>query len=73
YPPRAMRAQRAAAYLDMSMSKFLKLVDEGRMPQPVRIDAIVTWDRFELDEAFECFKGAAPGDTLMATLLPRKD
>ena len=30
YPPRAMKAERAAAYLDMSRTKFLELVDQGR-------------------------------------------
>lgn len=58
YPPRAMRAERAAAYLDMSMSKFLKLVEERRMPEPVRIDGVVTWDRVELEAAYETFKAA---------------
>ena len=28
YPPRAMKADRAAAYLDMSRSKFLELGSE---------------------------------------------
>ena len=32
YPPRAMRAERAAAYLDMSTRTFLRLVDEGLLP-----------------------------------------
>ena len=51
-----MRAPRAAAYLDMGKSKFLQLVSEGRLPQPVRIDGITAWDRFDLDAAFEQFK-----------------
>jgi predicted DNA-binding transcriptional regulator AlpA len=56
YPPRAFRAARAAAYLAMGKSKFLELVDEGRLPQPVRIDGITTWDRLELDAAYERMK-----------------
>ena len=56
YPPRAFRADRAAAYLAMGKSKFLELVDEGRLPRPVRIDGIVSWDRLELDEAYERMK-----------------
>ncbi|HTM71939.1 MAG TPA: hypothetical protein VL198_01795 [Pseudolabrys sp.] len=56
YPPRALRADRAAAYLAMGKSKFLELVDEGRMPKPVRIDGITTWDRYELDAAYEQFR-----------------
>lgn len=56
YPPRAFRAERAAAYLAMGKSKFLELVDEGRLPQPIRIDGITTWDRLELDAAYERMK-----------------
>lgn len=56
YPPRAMRLDRAAAYLSLSPSSFLRLVDEGLMPRPVRIKGVVTWDRQELDVAFDNFK-----------------
>jgi hypothetical protein len=38
YPPRAMKAERAAAYLDMSRSKFLELVEADRLPKPKIID-----------------------------------
>ena len=34
--PRAMRAEQGAAYLSMSKSMFLLLVEEGDLPQPVR-------------------------------------
>jgi predicted DNA-binding transcriptional regulator AlpA len=61
YPPRAFRADRAAAYLAMSQSKFLALVEEGRMPPPVPIDGMMCWDRLELDGAFEDFKAARDG------------
>jgi predicted DNA-binding transcriptional regulator AlpA len=53
YPPRAMRADRAAAYLSMSRSAFLQLVNEGKLPQPIRIGGMVLWDRLTLDVAFE--------------------
>jgi predicted DNA-binding transcriptional regulator AlpA len=56
YPPRAMRADRAAAYLSMSQSAFLRLVEEKLMPDPVKIKGMTTWDRLELDAAFENFK-----------------
>jgi predicted DNA-binding transcriptional regulator AlpA len=61
YPPRAMRADRGAAYLDMGKSKFLELVAQGRLPQPVRIDGVVTWDRLELDAAYEQMKREETG------------
>ena len=53
YPPRLLRADRAAAYLDMGKSKFLELVSQGRLPRPVRIDGITSWDRLELDGTVE--------------------
>jgi predicted DNA-binding transcriptional regulator AlpA len=53
YPPRAMRAERAAAYLSMSRAAFLRLVEDGTMPAPVKIKGIVLWDRLELDAAFD--------------------
>jgi predicted DNA-binding transcriptional regulator AlpA len=55
-PPRAFRADCAAAYLAIGKTKFLELVDEGRLPQPVRIDGVTTWDRLELDAAYERMK-----------------
>jgi hypothetical protein len=50
-----MKAERAAAYLDMSRSKFLELVESGRLPQPKVIDGIRIWDRLALDTAFSEF------------------
>jgi len=52
-----MRADRAAAYLSMSQSEFLRLVDEKLMPPPIKIKSMSTWDRLELDAAYENFKG----------------
>jgi predicted DNA-binding transcriptional regulator AlpA len=58
--PRALRADRACEYLGMRKSKFLGLVSEGRLPKPVRIDNVVTWDRLELDAAYEAMKQEEP-------------
>jgi predicted DNA-binding transcriptional regulator AlpA len=55
-PPRAMRAEQAADYLSMSRSMWLKLVDEGKMPKPIKIGAMTTWDRHDIDDAFEDLK-----------------
>jgi excisionase family DNA binding protein len=52
-----MRADRAAAYLSMSTSTFLKLVDEGRLPKGKRLGGIVFWDRAALDSFVEHFEG----------------
>ena len=64
YPPRAMRAERAAAYLDMSRTKFLELVEAKRLPESKIIDGIRVWDRLELDSAFEDFPKRADGDNV---------
>ena len=61
YPPRTFRADRAAAYLSMSTSTFLKLVGEGIMPR--------MWDRLELESALENLKeqqGARHGNPIEA-------
>ena len=41
YPPRAMRGDRAAAYLDMSLASFLRLVEEKALPAGVHIKGMV--------------------------------
>lgn len=56
YPPRGMRADRAAAYLGISKSKLFDLVHRGKLPAPVHLDGAVVWDRLELDAAFEALK-----------------
>lgn len=56
YPPRGMRADRAAAYLGMSTSAFFRLVDTCQMPRGVLIGGMTIWDRLELDAAFDNFK-----------------
>jgi excisionase family DNA binding protein len=56
YPPRAMRAERAAAYLDISKSMFLQWVAEGKMPKGTRIGGLRIWDREDIDAAYEALK-----------------
>ena len=57
YPPGALRADRAAAYLSMSTSKFLELVDQGRLPKGKKLDGIVFWVRRTLDEFLDSYEG----------------
>jgi predicted DNA-binding transcriptional regulator AlpA len=57
YPPRGMDAERAAAYVGLGKTKFLELVEDGRMPKPVRIEEeLPRWDRHDLDAAWEDLK-----------------
>jgi predicted DNA-binding transcriptional regulator AlpA len=73
YPPRAMRAEQSADYLSMSRSMFLKMVDEGKMPPPVKVGAMAMWDRYDIDHAFEDLKRGdgepEPGQNTMHKLL----
>src|SRR5690242_5829725 len=51
--PRGLRREYAAAYLGISPTKFDEWVRRRVMPLPRRLDGIVVWDRYELDDAFE--------------------
>jgi predicted DNA-binding transcriptional regulator AlpA len=56
YAPRGLRLDRTAGYVGMGKTKFLELVDDGRIPKPLCIDGIGVWDRLDLDAAFETIK-----------------
>jgi hypothetical protein len=51
YPPRMMNADRAAAYLDLSKTKFLEGVQSGKWPAPRDADGVPRWHRLDLDAA----------------------
>jgi predicted DNA-binding transcriptional regulator AlpA len=55
YPPRLLRSDRAAAYLSMSESHFLKLVGQGRLPKSRRLGRITFWDRVVLDNFVDAY------------------
>ena len=50
---RAFRSVDAAIYLAISETKFRQLVSSGRIPQPKRIDGVVTWDIRDLDSFYD--------------------
>ena len=56
YPPRGMELERASAYVGLGRTKFLEMVEAGRMPQPIDLDGSPRWDRFDLDRAFDDLK-----------------
>lgn len=56
--PRGLSRPVAAAYIDVSPTKFDEMVEDGRMPKPKRVDARKIWDRHQLDQAFS----ALPSD-----------
>jgi hypothetical protein len=53
YPPRGMCADRAAAYCDLSKTKFLEGVNSGTWPPAKDVDGAPRWDRRELDAAWD--------------------
>jgi predicted DNA-binding transcriptional regulator AlpA len=59
--PRAMRVQLAAAYVGMSPTHFLRLVNAGQIPKPFeQSPAVLTWLKDALDEYLD---GKAGRDT----------
>jgi predicted DNA-binding transcriptional regulator AlpA len=48
----------------MSRSKFLELVEQGRLPKPKIIDGLRVWDRLAIDAAFNDFPDRNDGDNL---------
>jgi predicted DNA-binding transcriptional regulator AlpA len=57
YPPRILRSDRAAAYLSMSESHFLKLAAAGRLPKGKKLGGITFWDRAMLDAFVDNYEG----------------
>jgi predicted DNA-binding transcriptional regulator AlpA len=50
--PRGLSRTQAAEYIGVSPSLFDEMVKDGRMPEPMRINARTVWDRVKLDQAF---------------------
>ena len=55
--PIGLRLPQAAAFVGMSPSKFLELVERGTFPKPKSVDRLRVWDRRTLAEAFEMLPG----------------
>lgn len=69
YAPRLFRADRAAAYVAMSEAMFLRLVDEGKMPAPVRLGSMTFWDRLELDAKCDSLRLAGEEENSVHAIL----
>jgi predicted DNA-binding transcriptional regulator AlpA len=52
FMPRGLSREEAAYYVGIGLTLFDKMVADGRMPQPIRINSRVLWDVRELDSAF---------------------
>jgi predicted DNA-binding transcriptional regulator AlpA len=58
--PRGLCRKQAAAYIGVSPAQFDKMIRDGRMPWPKRIDRRTVWDREKIDAAFEDIPGDGP-------------
>jgi hypothetical protein len=58
----AMRAQKAAAALDVSLSTFLSWVRDGKMPKPVKIGGVALYDFQAVRNAWEALMDGASED-----------
>lgn len=56
-PRRGLSCAEAADYIGVSVTKFLELVRDGRMPKAVEIDRRRIWDIRRLDQAFDAMVG----------------
>jgi hypothetical protein len=52
-PRRGLSRDEAAMYVGVSAAKFNEMVADGRMPEPVQIDARKIWDIRSIDMAFD--------------------
>lgn len=57
-PRRGLSCAESADYIGVSVTKFLEMVGDGRMPKAKEIDRRRVWDIRKLDAAFD----ALPGD-----------
>lgn len=62
-PPRGLSRTQAAEYVGVSPSTFDKLVSDGRMPGPLRINSRTLWDLKAIERAFERLSPNAESDS----------
>lgn len=56
-PRRGLSCAESADYIGVSVSKFLEMVSDGRMPNAKEIDRRRIWDIRKLDAAFDALDG----------------
>jgi predicted DNA-binding transcriptional regulator AlpA len=57
---RGLSREQAANYIGIGLTKFDKMVKDGRMPRPKRLDGRVVWDLRKLDAAFDALEEDDP-------------
>jgi hypothetical protein len=72
-PRRGLSCAEAADYIGVSVTKFLEMVGDGRMPKAKEIDRRRIWDIRRLDQAFDALDGGDGEELELAgTVLPIK-
>jgi predicted DNA-binding transcriptional regulator AlpA len=71
YPPRGMSRDEAGRYIGVGVTKFDKMVADGRMPRPKRVDGRVIWDRLKVEAAFTDLPEEKPVNPLDRMLEPK--
>ena len=57
--PAAMRKERAASYLDLTVAAFEREVLTGRLPQPTVLDGKERWLKAAIDKAIQGQDGSS--------------
>jgi excisionase family DNA binding protein len=62
-PRRGLSCAEAADYIGVSVTKFLEMVSDGRMPKCKQIDRRRVWDIRALDRSFDMLPGDDDADS----------
>jgi len=62
-PPAGISREEAAAFIGVSLTKFLEMVEDGRMPGPKKIDGRSVWSVRKLTLAFEALPDSGGGNS----------
>lgn len=62
FEPRGLSREEAAAYVGVGTTHFDKMVSEGRMPKPFRLDGRVIFDRKALDRRLDALSDQQADD-----------
>ncbi len=57
-PPRLLSREPSSKYAGVGTTLWDEMVADGRMPQPIRINSRVLWDRWEIDEAITALRSS---------------
>ncbi|OFX10847.1 MAG: hypothetical protein A2516_00340 [Alphaproteobacteria bacterium RIFOXYD12_FULL_60_8] len=70
-PPYAMGAKVAAAYVGVSLNTFLREVDSGRAPRPIKLtEGRKVWRRNDLEAWVDAKAGIRPSSVERWTVIP---